>query len=338
MALYAAVDLHSDNGVLAILDQTDKVVLRKRVANSLPPMLAALEPYGPRIKGVVVESTYNWYWLVDGLQEHGYRVHLANPAAIAQYDGIKFGDDVTDAVFLARLLRLGILPEGYIYPKEERPVRDLLRRRMLLVRHRTALMLSLQSMITREFGRRASANEIRRMRPEHASELFQEPHLVLAAETNIEIIRFLTRKIALLERTVEKQATLKPEYHCLLSVPGIGRTLARTIAMETGDIARFPQVGSYSSYCRLVKSIRLTNGKKKGGGNQKSGNRYLSWAYIEAANMMKRHYEAGRKYLQKKAAKTNGIIATKALANKISKACYFMMRDQVHFDPKKMFG
>jgi transposase len=338
MALYAALDLHSNNSMLAILDQKDRVVFRKRLANNLPLVLRALKPYAREIKGVVVESTYNWYWLVDGLKDNGYEVHLANPTAIEQYDGIKYGDDTTDAVFLARLFRMGILPEGHIYPKGDRPVRDLLRRRMMLVRQRTRIILSLQSMVARELGRRISANEIHAMKVEDASKLFEEIHLRLAAKTNIEIIRFLTGKIRLFEAAVEEQATLRPEYQCLLTVPGIGRILALTISMETGEISRFAQVGNYSSYCRLVKSVRLSNRKKKGEGNQKSGNPYLSWAYIEAANIMKRYHEPAQKFFQRKAAKTNRILATKALANKISKACYFMMRDQVPFDSKRMFG
>ena len=110
----------------------------KQVANDLALILATLEPFRDDLRGIAVESTYNWYWLVDGLMEAGYRVHLANPSGIKQYEGLKHSDDRDDAFFLAHLLALGILPEGYIYPKEERPVRDLLRKRSFLVKHRTA--------------------------------------------------------------------------------------------------------------------------------------------------------------------------------------------------------
>ena len=102
--------------------------------------------------GVVVESTFNWYWLVDGLMDHGYRVHLANPAAIQQYEGLKHVDDQRDALWLANLLRLGILPEGYIYLKQDRPVRDLLRKRLQLVRHRTSHILSIKNIVSRTLG------------------------------------------------------------------------------------------------------------------------------------------------------------------------------------------
>ena len=113
--------------------------------------------------GIVVESTYNWYWLVDGLMKEGYKVHLANPSAIKQYEGLKYSDDVREAFFLAQLLKLGILPEGYIYPKEERPVRDLLRRRLILIRQRTSHILSFQSLITRNTGVKMSCNDIKKL-------------------------------------------------------------------------------------------------------------------------------------------------------------------------------
>jgi transposase len=129
MKLYGGIDLHSNNNVIALTDETDRMIYRKRLPNDVETVLAALAPYQDAITRLVVESTYNWYWLVDALMEAGYRVHLANTAAIVQYSGLKYSHDDTDAAWLANLLRLGLLPEGYIYPKAERAVRDLLRRR-----------------------------------------------------------------------------------------------------------------------------------------------------------------------------------------------------------------
>ena len=129
MALYSGIDLHGNNNVTLLLDEHDRVIYQKRLPNQLPIILEQLAPYQEDITGVVVESTYNWYWLVDGLMEADYRVHLANPTAIQQYSGLKYTDDNSDARWLAHLLRLGVLPEGYIYPNEPRPLRDLLRKR-----------------------------------------------------------------------------------------------------------------------------------------------------------------------------------------------------------------
>src|SRR5262250_368726 len=141
MALYGGIDLHANNSVVVLLNDQDQVLYQKRLPNHLPTMLEPLSLHQGEIEGVVVESTYNWYWLVDGLMEAGYRVHLANPAAMQQYSGLKYSDDHSDARWLAHLLRLGVLPEGYIYPKAERAVRDLLRKRAHVVRQHTANVL-----------------------------------------------------------------------------------------------------------------------------------------------------------------------------------------------------
>jgi len=143
MKLYGGIDLHSNNSVIHIIDEQGDSQLRKKVTNDLVTIVALLKPFQDRLTGLVVESTYNWYWLVDGLMEAGFKVHLANTAAIQQYSGLKHGDDDSDANWLANMLRLSILPTGYIYPKEARMQRDLLRKRMQLVQQKTANMLSI---------------------------------------------------------------------------------------------------------------------------------------------------------------------------------------------------
>jgi transposase len=134
MLLYGGIDLHANNSVIVLLNEQDEVLYRKRLPNELSTILEQLAPYATTLQGVVVESTYKWYGLVDGLvdglMEAGYRVHLANPAAMQQYDGLKYTDNHSDARWLAHLLRLGVLPEGYIYPKAERAVRDVLKATM----------------------------------------------------------------------------------------------------------------------------------------------------------------------------------------------------------------
>lgn len=338
MGLFAGIDLHSNNGYYGILDDEGTRIFRKRLPNDLDTVLCALGPFHDRLTGIVVESTYNWYWLVDGLMEHGYRVHLANPAAIQRYNGLKHADDATDSFWLAEMLRIKVLPEGYIYPSEERPVRDLLRRRLKLVQQRTSHILSFQSMVERNTGRRIPGNDILVLREKTVKHILPEEHMILAGETNIAMIHFLTNRIRVLEKAVVKRARLKPEFEKLMSVPGIGRILALTIMFETGDIKRFSSPGDYASYCRCVRSIRLSNKKVKGKGNQKNGNKYLGWAYVEAANFTRRHCAEAKRFYQRKTAKTKVVVAVKALACKLAKACYFIMRDQVDFDVTKMFG
>src|SRR5574341_133560 len=161
MKLYGAIDLHSTNSVLVVIDEQDRVVYQKRLENDLTLILKQLASYRASLEGIAVESTYSWYWLVDGLMGAGYRAHLVNTAAVQQYEGLKYTDDHSDARWLAHLLRLGILSLGYIYPKEERPVRDLLRKRSQLVRQRTTNLLSIQNLVTRNTGSSISSNQIK---------------------------------------------------------------------------------------------------------------------------------------------------------------------------------
>jgi len=338
MDTYAGIDLHSSNSFVGVINGEDQRLYGKRHPNRLDDVLRALDPFQDSLKGVVVESTFNWYWLVDGLQEHGYPVHLANPSAVKQYEGLKHTDDKWDSFWLAHMYRLGILPEGYIYPKEHRAVRDLLRRRLLFVRHSSAHILSLQSMINRNLGLKMSNNEIKKLKPQDIEGLFDCPNLVFMANNSLAAIKFL-KKISLdIEKKVKSQVKMRKEFLMLLTIPGIGNILGLTISLEVGDIGRFPAAGDYSSYCRCVESKRVSNGKKKGENNKKNGNKYLAWAYVEAANFARRYCVKAQSFYQSKEAKKNNTVAIKALSNKLSKASFYIMRDQVAFDEEKLFG
>lgn len=274
---------------------------------------------------------------MDGLKDNGYRVHLANPSAMKQYEGLKHSDDARDAFHLAQLLKLGILPEGYIYPKEERPVRDLLRKRLQLVQQKTSHILSFKNLVSRNLGFQISANEIKKLTEDDVEGMFKDEHLVLAGNANIATMHFLKERIIEIEKAVLKDARIRDEYQNLLTVPGIGKILALTIMYETGDIRRFKEVGNYVSYCRCVASKRISNGKSKGEGNRKNGNKYLSWAYVEAANYAIRLYPYVRRYYQRKSAKTNNIVAIKAVSHKLARASYYVIKDKEVFDPNKAF-
>ena len=332
MELYAGLDLHSRNTYIGIMDDAFNRVFKKRVSNDLDQILQTLKPFKKRLKGFVVESTYNWYWLVDGLMDAGYgSAHLANPAAIKQYEGLKYSDDQHDAFFLAKLLILGILPEGYIYPKQHRPVRDLARKRMFLVQHKTAHILSLQSFIQRCCCVKISTGDIRNLTVEALQEWLKEEYLLLSAQASLDTINFLKQKIKRLEKAIIQRVKLKKEFGQLLTIPGAGNILAMTIMLEVGDIKRFPKVGNFTSYCRCVPSRRLSDGKSKGYGNRKNGNRYLSWALTEAAQLGRRYNEQFRRYYNRKVAQANTSLATKALSNKLARICYYIIRDQVPF-------
>jgi transposase len=338
MKLYGAIDLHSNNNFTVLIDEQDQVVYRKRLVNDLSLIGEQLSPYASSIEGIVVESTYNWYWLVDGRMNQGHRVHLANTAAIQQYEGLKYTDDDSDARWLAHMLRLGVLPQGYIYPKEERAVRDLLRKRSQLVRHKTAHLLSIQTLYTRNTGSSLSASRIKKLTSEQVDGLFTLGDVALAVRANLSVIRCLEAEIKTLEQVVKERVKLRPAFRYLLTVSGIGQTLALTIMLETGDIGRFRSVGNFASYCRCVGSEKISNGKRKGKGNTKNGNKYLSWAFVEAANFAIRYEPLITRFYQRKKAKTKAVVAIKAVAHKLSRACYYVMRDEVPFDVARAFA
>lgn len=335
---YCGIDLHGNNNWVVILDEHDRVLHSRRHANDLPRLLEVLAAHRAELSGIVVESTFNWYWLVDGLQEAGYRVLLANAAAIKQYEGLKHRGDESDARQLAHLLRLGLLPQGYIMPKAVRAVRDLARKRMQLVQSRTAQILTIESSLSRHSGWRLSSNRIKCLRQADLDEMRLDAMPMLGVQANVAVMRALQTQIEGLEKVLADYCRGESGYQLLRTVTGIGEVLATVILLETGSIERFADAGNYASYCRCVGSAHVSNGKKKGQGNTKNGNRYLAWAFVEAANFAIRHCEAARRFYQRKKATRNGIVAIKAVAHKLARACYHMLRNRQPFCVERCFA
>jgi len=230
------------------------------------------------------------------------------------------------------------LPTGYIYPKAMRHVRDLLRRRLLLVKQRTAQILSLQSMIGRHTGGRLSCLKLKQLEHGELVNYFDSAPSLFSAEQNYRVIQQLDAQIAEIEDFILARCKNSAHYSLLTSTPGIGKILGMTILLETGPIERFPKVGNYSSYARCVPSDRISNGKSKGKGNTKNGNRYLAMAFVEAA-----HYAAIwdpiiKRYYQRKCRKVPVMVAKKTIANKLTRACYHMLKDSATFDVARAFG
>ena len=334
MSHYCGIDLHSNNHFVVVIDEEDKRVLEKRLNNDLSLTLKTLSPYQETLQGIAVESTFNWYWLVDGLQEHDYDVRLVNTLAVKQYEGLKYSGDRHDAFHLAHLMRLGILPTGYIYPKEQRAVRDLLRRRLFLVRMASAQLISVQSQIWRSTGVRIKSADLRKPDFEPRG---VEGYTLQAVEAGLAVYQAVQREIDSLERTALEAVKLSDDFKLLQTVTGIGVILALTIMLETGTIRRFARPGNYASYCRCVDSRRDSNGKKKGEGNAKAGNKYLSWAFSEAAHFAVRFEPLAQRFYERKKARTNGIIAIRAVARKLARATWMMLKHQVPYEAKLMF-
>jgi len=335
---FCGIDLHSNNSVLVVTDEADRILLSRRCPNDLEKIILLLEPHRTELKGVVVESTYNWYWLVDGLKDAGFDVKLANTVAMKRYDGLKHSDDQDDAAFLAHLLRLGILPTGYVHPPQERALRDLARKRIQLVRSRTQHVLAVENIMARQLGHRLSSAAVKRLSSTMIDNLGLPDDVALAISANVAVIETLNIQIHCLEERLLRGVRLRPEYALLKSMPGVGEVLATVIMLETGSIDRFADVGKFVSYARCVNSAHYSNGKKKGEGNTKNGNAYLIWAFVEAANFARRFNEEAKRFFDKKKAKTNNVVATKALAHKLARASYHMLKEKQPFDVYRCFA
>jgi transposase len=338
MIHHVGVDLHSDNAVVVMIDDSERWKLKRKFKLDIPTILSALEPYKESIKEIGVEATYNWYRFVDEFEQAGYKMRLAHPPLIEGKSGKKRTNDFHDAANLAHLLRVNNFPDAYIYPKEDRPLRDLLRKRSLLVKTSTQYKVSLINFFNRNLCINISGNEVKKLSDEDVEKMLEHEYLVLSGQANISVIKHLKAEIKKLEKVILKEARLKPEFKRLLTLPGIGDIIALTICLEMGTLTRFKDVGNYVSYCRCVDSEQLTNDKKKGEKNRKSGNRYLCWAYVEAANFAKRWCPYAKVYYKhklKESGKT--VLATKALASKLARATYYVLKNDVDYDPEKVF-
>jgi transposase len=256
-----------------------------------------------------------------------------------QYKRLKHAGDRHDAFWLAEMLRLGILPEGYIYPKQIRPVRDLLRTRGALVRKRTSLMTILSNIVTRNTGRTPRGGDIKVLRENRVTPLLADDRYLQASVEGIKaIIDALTRRIREIEKVITTSTRLDPAYENLLSIPGVGQVLGLTIVLETGPISRFSSVGNYVSYCRKVPSSYTSNNKLKGRGNVKNGNRHLASAFGQAADHARRHNDRVRAYYNRKKQKMNAAVAHATVAHKLARATYHMMNTGQRFVPERAFG
>ena len=336
MTLYCGIDLHSNNHVICVINDKDKRLFEAKLDNDPTLTLGALKRYKKRLKGVAIESTFNWYWLADALIAEGYHVDLVNTAKVIQYSGLKRTNDHYDAFHLAHLMRLGILPIGHIYPKADRGLRDLMRKRIQLVQDRSSHIIRLKSQFQAHTGQILKTQAIKTQR-------FQLPvagddNVQLMWRAHLNMIRALSVQITALEKVIMVQVTNSRPFQLLKTVTGIGDILAETILLETGPISRFKSPGNYASYCRCVDSRRESNGKKKGENNRKNGNRYLAWAFIEAATFAMSKSQKAKRFYQKKCKASNTIVARKALAHKLARACYWIMKNEVPYNEDRLFA
>lgn len=338
---YCGIDLSATTSHLCVVDESLAIHLQQKVANDLPGIASLLLPFKPHLK-IVVESTFNWYWLVDGLLALGFDVSLAHTLGLAMITQAKIKTDRRDAFTLAKLLRAGLIPKAYIYPPSTRPVRDLLRRRLKLVRLRADEYGSLRQLLLRQGILSSSRNHIKLADDEDLKEWFGNPLVVMSASHQIERIELLSRQIQELEQQILDSTRDKADYKRLLEISGIGRILALTILYEVGEISRFKGVRHFSSYCRLVPGVAQSGAVSRRGRSSKQGNAYLKSAFNQAAVAAVRSYPAIRRcferHLQRHRGSARKLVAYNVIAHKLAQAAFHVLREGAGYREELLFG
>lgn len=338
---YVGMDLHTRSVQICVLDAKGKIAKEVNVSCCMDHILDELAPFGSELM-IAVESTYNWYWLVDGLMDTGYDVRLAHAYGLQMISRARVKTDRRDAHRLARYLRLGELPEAYIYPREKRPYRDLLRRRLNFVQFRAAAYTSLRIQLRQYNVDTFTADALKNVDAIAVDALVLPDPVKVYGQMQLEQIQLLSKQIHILERRIRQSVKAVPAFQFLKTLPGVHDILGMTIYYETGDICRFKSDRHFASYSRVVPPASNSGGKHSRGTGGKQGNPYLKCAFCQAATSAARYYDYCRRFKERHARRRAGnlgrLIANNILAHKLATAAFFVLRDQVPFEAKKMFN
>ena len=335
------IDLHARQMYVCLMDRDGHKLVHTNIKNNdFDYFLQRVAPYRHDLT-VCCECMFGWYWLADACQSAGLTFVLAHALYLKAIHGGKNKNDRIDSEKIAHLLRTNLIPPAYVYPSDKRPLRALLRQRILYVWRRSELLARIQS--HQLAHNRPPLRQTRPNRdPWEQQLLAQEDHPVrqLALQNDLALIRHYDAQITLLETNLQKltQASAGRDYALLQTAPGIGEHLGLTILHEIGDIARFPTVKNFLSYCRLVKGTVASAGQIKGLRGAKLGNPYLRWAFGEAAVIAKRDHALIGPLAQRLEARMNGnkFKANTVLAIKLARAVYYMLRSHTVFDADRL--
>jgi transposase len=337
---YCGVDLHTRTLSLCVLDSAGAICLEATLPPQPDQLLAALAPYRD---GLVVgcECLFAWYWLADLCAEQQIPFVLGHALYLKAIHGGKTKTDVIDAQKLARLLRGGTFAQAYVYPKEMRATRDLLRRRTYLVRKRAELLAHLQ-MTFLQYNLAPPAQKLCYAANRATLDLDVFPDLSTRSmlHADLAVVAALDQQIKRLEAELIRTAKVHdPQtFHRLRTVPGIGPVLALILLYEVHDIARFEDEGRFLSYARLVGGVRESAGKKKGSAGRKIGNAHLKWAFSEATCLLIRELPKAKTWLARKERKIGKKRALGALAARLARTVYHLWRKQEALDVNRFLA
>jgi transposase len=323
-----------------ILDSDGKTVFEQDLPAEPDEFLAAIEPFrGDLVVGC--ECMFAWYWLADLCADQGIPFALGHALYMRMIHGGKTKTDRIDAGKLASMLRGGLFPLAYAYPKAKRQTRDLLRRRAFFVRRRAQLLTHVVNTNT-QFNLPAITKKLTYAanRTPALIDRFADPSTKLMVAADFALIDAYDERIAELERYLVPRAKVDDAvtFGLLRTVPGIGQVLGLTLLYEVDDIARFPEAGNFLSYARLVRCPHESAGKAKGAGGKKIGNAHLKWAFSEAACLLLRACPAARVWLQRRERKKGKKKALSILEAKLGRTVYHLWRKQVPFDLQRFLA
>jgi transposase len=330
---YCGIDLHARTMYVCILSQDGEVVLHRNMQAHPDALLKAIAPYRNDIV-VAVECIFTWYWLADLCTREHIPFVLGHALYMKAIHGGKAKNDRIDSQKIAVLLRGGMLPQAYVYPAAMRATRDLLRRRMHLMRKRAELLAHVQNTNSQynlpEIGKKIAYKANR----DGVAERFPDPAVPKSIEVDLALIDYYDRLLTDLELYIVKTARQQDAntLYLLQTVPGIGKILRLVLLYEIHQIDRFPRVQDFVSYCRLVKCAKESAGKRYGTSGTKIGNAYLTWAFSEAAVLFLRNNAQGQQYLARLEKKHGKGKALTILAHKLARAVYYMLRRGTVFE------
>jgi transposase len=323
------------------LDESLSILLQQKSPNDLPLIASLLEPFKPHLQ-IVVESTFYWYWIVDGLLSLGFDVCLPHTLALSMITNAKVKTHRRDAFTLAKLLRAGVIPKAYIYPASSRPVRDLLRRPMHVVWLRAQEYGSIRQLLLREGILESSKNDIKLAEDEDLKLWFSHPLILMSASHQLQRIDLLSKQIQELQQQILRLTRDNADYKRLLKISGIGRILALTILYEVGEISRFQSVRHFSSYCRVVPGVAQSGQVRRRGRSSKQGNSYLKSALSQAAVAAVRSYPSIKRcyerHLKRHRGSSRKLVALNVIAHKLAQAVYFVLKRGEDYREELLFG
>ena len=335
---YCGIDLHVKTMYICILDATGQVLVHRNVPSTPEAFLEVIAPYREDLV-VAAECMFTWYWLADVCAAERITFVLGHALAMKAIHGGKAKNDKIDSFKIASLLRGGLLPQAYVYPAAMRSTRDLIRRRLHLVRKRGQLLAHIQNTRAQYnlpvFGRKLAYKTNRVGVVEH----FADPSVQKSIAVDLALIDQYDALVIDLELTIVSEAKRHnaDAFHRLRSVPGIGKVLALTILYEIHDITRFDRVQEFASYARLVKCQKQSGGKTLGTSGAKMGNVHLKWAFSEAAVLFLRHTE-GKKLIARIEKQHGKGKALSILAHKIGRAVFYMLSRGTVFSMDKFLA